>query len=259
MNTINAKHVSLSATWASTAYGNAYFEVERSRLVDGMKQSIGPSTLQIGSMLDESVVVDLDLPYRVKAQLGSQPSAHSTLPADISADPGFLPFAKNTFSTVLLPHVLESHSLPHQVLREAHRVLQAEGYVLITGFNPSSLVGLQRWLRPKSALAGKYYTAGRVKDWLSVLGFEVIESSMFQYGPIISKPRLRSWLHFLESVGERCLPMFGGGYMIVAKKKVMTGTPVGKVRFGQAKQKILGVSAYNGIEKTQSRNDTKSK
>ncbi len=214
-----------------------------------MKQSIGPSTLQIGSMLDESVVVDLDLPLRVKVQLGAQPSAHSSSPADIAADPAFLPFEENSFSTVLLPHVLESHFLPHQVLREAHRVLQAEGYVLITGFSPSSLVGLQRWVRPKSALPGRYYTASRVIDWLHVLGFEVVASSIFQYGPITSRPRVETVLHFLESIGDRWLPMFGGAYMIVAKKKVVSGTPIGNVRFKRQKQKLAGTAtAYSSVE-----------
>jgi hypothetical protein len=166
---INSKQLSRSGTWASTEYGRAFFAAERSPLDAGLRQAIGPSTLQVGSMLDESVITTLELPYLLKVQMGAVPSAHSTCAANLSSDPAFLPFPPESFSTVILPHVLEAHSLPHQVLREAHRVVQDEGYVVITGFNPSSLLGLQRWLRPKSASAGRYYTSGRVIDWLHVL------------------------------------------------------------------------------------------
>ncbi|GAA6139626.1 methyltransferase domain-containing protein [Arenicella sp. 4NH20-0111] len=236
---INSKQLSSSGTWASTHYGRSFFELERSRLESGMRQAIGPSTLQLGSMLDETVVSDLDLPYVLKVQMGPLPSAHSIAEANLAADPAFLPFVPSSFSTVLLPHVLEAHSLPHQVLREVHRVLQAEGYVVITGFNPSSLLGLQRWLRPKSASAGRYYTPGRVIDWLHVLGFDVVASSNFQYAPLTSRPKVRKLVSFFESVGDRWLPMFGGGYMITAKKKESAGTMIGKVRFRKPRPKLV--------------------
>lgn len=243
MSSIDSATTIKNTTWASTDYANAYFAVERSRLQAGLRQSIGPSTLQVGSMLDESIVTELDLPYLLKVQLGVEPSAHSASTADVAADPAFLPFSAETFSTVVLPHVLESHCLPHQVLREAHRVLQSEGYVVITGLSPISLLGLQRWLRPKSTLPGRYYTASRVIDWLHVLGFEVVASSIFQYSALSSKPKVRKMLLFLESVGDRWLPMFGGGYMIAAKKKEVSGTLVGNVRFKSRRPKLATASA----------------
>lgn len=243
MSSIDSKKVIGGGSWASGPYGQAYFAVERAHLDAGLRQAIGPSTLQVGSMLDESVVAALELPFSLKVQMGANPSAHSDLTADIAADPAFLPFAPDSFSTVLLPHVLEAHRLPHQVLREAHRVLQAEGYVVITGFSPSSILGLQRWLRPKSASPGRYYTAGRVIDWLHVLGFEVMASSIFQYAPLSSKPRVRKIIGFFESVGDRWLPMLGGGYMIAAKKKEPSGTLIGRVKFPQRKPKMAAATS----------------
>ena len=241
---MNSKHVNLSNTWASSLHGRAFFEVERPFLIAGLKQSIGPTTLQIGSMLDETVVEELDLPSKFKMQLGATPSDHSMTEADVAADPAFLPFFADSFSTVVLPHVLESHSMPHQVLREAHRVLMGDGYVVITGFSPSSLVGIQRWLRPRSALPGRYYTPKRVIDWLHVLGFDVVASSMFHFSPISSKPKVRKALRFLESVGNRWLPMFGGGYMIVGKKKEFSGTLVSNPKFAKNKPRLVGATAY---------------
>ncbi len=247
---INTKHVHLGGTWASSAHGQSFFAEERTRLEAGLRQAIGPSTLQIGSLLQESIVADLELPYLLKVQMGPQPSAHSVRPAEIAADPAFLPFAPDSFSTVILPHVLEAHSLPHQVLREAHRVLQAEGYVVITGFNPTSLLGLQRWLRPKAAFPGRYYTAGRVIDWLQLLGFEVATSAKFHYAPLSSRPRIKQIFGFMESVGNRWLPMTGGGYMIAAKKKEFSGTPVGRLKYRAKKPKLATPAAVRRVSKS---------
>jgi len=44
-------------------------------------------------------------------------------------------------------------------------------------------------------------------------------------------------MQFLEHVGDRWLPMFGGGYMINAKKKDHGMTLVAKPRFVKSKKK----------------------
>src|SRR3569832_2439994 len=43
-------------------------------------------------------------------------------PGRVQADPMFLPFESQSLDLLLLPHVLEFSSNPHQVLREAERV-----------------------------------------------------------------------------------------------------------------------------------------
>ena len=121
-----------------------------------MRQAIGPKVLQIGSLLEQKIVDDLDLPFIVRATGVEREGA------DLIADPAFLPLQAESFSTVLLPHVLEGNPLPHQVLREAHRVLMHEGYIVITGFNPLSLLGLQNLIYRKAVFNGRYYTVRRV-------------------------------------------------------------------------------------------------
>ncbi|MCK5386086.1 MAG: class I SAM-dependent methyltransferase, partial [Gammaproteobacteria bacterium] len=49
-----------------------------------------------------------------------------------------LPMKSDSIDIVILPHVLDFSAEPHQVLREAERVLIAEGHVVILGFNPWS-------------------------------------------------------------------------------------------------------------------------
>ena len=64
----------------------------------------------------------------------------------IRAAPWALPFASQSVDLVALPHVLEFARNPHQILREAERVLMPGGSLVISGFNPLSLWGMSRRL-----------------------------------------------------------------------------------------------------------------
>jgi SAM-dependent methyltransferase len=194
-------------------------------------------TLQVGKQVDQSVIEALDLPFLVKTSATHDPGSA------LAADAAFLPFSAESFATVILPHVLERHNLPHQVLREAHRVLMSEGHIVVTGFNPVSLMGLQRLLRSRAVARGRYYTVGRVIDWLQLLGFEIVASSMFQYAPLFKNARFQRAFQFLESVGDRWLPVCGGGYMITAKKRDVGTNVIGRVRFQSRKPKLASTAA----------------
>jgi len=228
-----------NADWQRSEYALNLFASERQALQLAMRQALGPSTLQIGGMLDESVVSDCDLPYLLRS---SANMSNVDDVVDLRADPAFLPFAPESFSTVILPHVLEGHKLPHQVLREAHRVLRAEGHLVLSGFNPISLLGMQRWVNAHAVFRGNYYTARRVIDWLQLLGFDVVASSAYQYAPLSKSQRIRRSTHFLESIGDRWLPMTGGGYMITAKKRDVGMTLVGKLKFKKNNRAKLAAS-----------------
>jgi SAM-dependent methyltransferase len=233
----DANSIAVSDSWLSSSYAKRYFDVERPHSSAGLRQSIGPTVLQLGECLPSLVVDDFDLPMLVKT------NDCVDAPSDVVVDPAFLPFTPEVFSTVVLPHVLERHELPHQVLREAHRVLMPEGHIVLTGFNPNSLIGLQRWLRPTAVCAGRYYSVRRVIDWLQLLGFDVVGSSMFHYAPLSRSKRLKNTFQFLESAGDRWLPMTGGGYMISAKKREASATMVGRLRFAAKKSKLVAATA----------------
>lgn len=51
----------------------------------------------------------------------------------------YLPIQSSSMDLVILPHILEFSTNPHQILREVHRILIPEGHVVISGFNPLSL------------------------------------------------------------------------------------------------------------------------
>lgn len=226
-----------NANWHKSEYAQQYYAQERSYLDAGLRQSVGPKVLQIGGLLDQSILDDLELPYLLTAVFEENADSNVVL------DPAFLPFSPDSFSTVVLPHALETQGLHHQILREAHRVLQAEGHLVLTGFNPHSLMGVQRFLRPKAVIAGRYHSVAKVIDWLQLLGFEVVTSSMFQYAPLSKRQGFRTAFNFLETIGGRWLPMTGGGYMISAKKRDVAHTMVGRLRFKKRRTNLIPAAA----------------
>lgn len=239
-------------TWLRSAYGRSYISAEKAHLDRALRQISGPSVLKIGDVIDEQMIIDLDFPQliTVHQQWSKQAMLTQHSSNQVVADPAWLPFDANSLSSVILPHVLESHSLPHQVLREVHRVLRSDGHLILTGFNPVSLLGLQRLIFPRAVCKGNYYSVRRVRDWLQLLGFELVASAMYQYAPLVRNARVRNALGFINSVGDRWLPMTGGGYMISAKKRDAGMRLVGKMRFsgvGRRGRKLVAASVKESV------------
>lgn len=141
---------------------------------------------------------------------------------DLFADPRDLPIASNSVDLVLLPHVLEFDDHPHQILREVHRVLMPEGNVVISSFNPWSLWGFRRLLRRRPGFPwdGRFINLPRMKDWLTLLGLEVVAGQMSCYTPPFRQEKWIERFHFMEAAGDRWWPIAGGVYFLQAVKRV---------------------------------------
>jgi len=140
-----------------------------------------------------------------------------------------LPLQTDSVDVLVLPHILEFSRHPHDVLREADRVLIAEGHVVILGFNPFSFWMLWRlalgW-RGGVPWCGAFRSVNRMRDWLALLGFDVESTQYYFFRPPLQSNGVLRKLALLEKLGRRLWPIFGGGYAIVAKKRVMTLTPI---------------------------------
>lgn len=157
------------------------------------------------------------------------PAAHGQ--AALVLDSVALPFADNSLDLVLLPHTLEASANPHATLREVARVLVPEGRVLIIGFNPASLWGLQQGGRNLAQRMGARYKPfipdvddligyRRLRDWLQLLGLEVQAGQFGGYRPGLQSAKWFNRLHWLEAAGDRWWPYLGGVYFFQAIKRV---------------------------------------
>lgn len=127
----------------------------------------------------------------------------------------------NCIDNLIAPFALEFCQHPHQVLREATRVLDDDGVLILTGFNPySPAVASGFFLRHKKPFpwCGRYFSLVRVKDWLELLGFEVLESEFY----------VSHFLHHSEHRGSdwstkvsKSVPGVRAAYFIVARKQTL--------------------------------------
>lgn len=134
-----------------------------------------------------------------------------------------LPIASQSVDLVILPHVLEFHPEPHQILREVERILMPEGQLFILGFNPISLWGLRRCLPEEQKdfpWNGHYLSVLRLRDWLKLLNFELDRGAFGAYAPPCrSEKWLRRW-QFMELAGDRWWGFAGSVYMLRAIKRI---------------------------------------
>ena len=141
--------------------------------------------------------------------------------AGVLCDPAALPFDSKSLDLLILPHGLDFTNHPHQVLREAERVLLPEARLIITGFNPASLWGLRRLLQGQedSPWSGNFVSLPRIRDWLKLLELEHEATSFMAYSPPLSrKDWLQRW-QFMECTGAKWWPLAAGVYGIEAVKR----------------------------------------
>jgi len=133
-----------------------------------------------------------------------------------------LPFDCASLDLVLIPHVLEFSEHPHQILREVERVLMPEGSLVISGFNPRSLWGMRRALGSRQCYpwSGHFISLPRIKDWLALLGFEVVGGRFAAYAPPFHKTKWLERYAFMEAAGDRWWAVSGGVYFLHAIKRV---------------------------------------
>jgi len=211
--------------WFRRPLGRSLLLLEQAQLHPLLSRLYGPVALQVGA----SGEVDLLENSAAAVRIVIDPLVTAVAPASpVRAEPASLPFLGKSIHTVVLPHVLEFCADPHQVLREVDRILMPEGHVVIVGFNPISLWGLSKLLLRRQPMPwrGRFFSLHRIKDWLSLLGFEHCGGTMLQYLPPVSRARLRRRLGFLEQAGNRWWPMLGAVYIVVAKKREFGITPL---------------------------------
>lgn len=183
-------------------------------------------------------LLTVDPPYPQEALRSSRISHQAALSrlacdgaslCDLGGDGEALPVRSDSVDAILLPHSLEVTQDPHQVLREVDRCLVPEGHVVILGFNPLGwwgAWGLAVRRRRPIPWRLRFIAMNRVKDWLSLLGFDTLYTAHLFHRPPLQSVSSLQRLAFLDNLGRLQTLLLAGGYCLVARKRVATLTPI---------------------------------
>ena len=200
---------------------------EREKIAGILSDLIGYHITQIGHF--DGGMLDSACRIRNKIELHLEEDGLQDCGCGVLANAVSLPFAAHSIDVVVIPHVLEFAPDPDAALKEIDRVLIDDGLLVIAGFNPWSLWGLWRLhpvLRNRPPWNGRFHGTARLKHWLSMLDFELLEVDRFLYRPPFGqRSRMKRWL-FLEKLGKLCWPYLGAAYIMLARKRRIPVTPV---------------------------------
>src|SRR3569832_2047567 len=165
--------------WWSGSLGRALLGAESELLGEALEDVFGWELLQVGAWGDTR---ELLAGSRTRRQtIVAAPGFPSG--ADIIGRPSQLPVSSDSADAVLLPHTLEFASDPYAIVREVDRVLTGEGQLLVLGFAPWSPWGLRARVCRVGVPPGmrRVLSENRVRDWLVLLGYDVVASRHYLF------------------------------------------------------------------------------
>lgn len=212
--------------WCSGALGQRLAEAEQQVLDEVLGDIFGYHLVVVDPSCQSESLAASRIIHRVVLTVSDD---GLSMPAGLLGAAERLPLQSDSIDALLLPHVLEHATDVHQVLREVDRCLVPEGHVIILGFNPFGWWGLRRLLfgwRGQVPWSLRFISLPRVKDWLSLLGFDAVHTRYFFPHP--------PWQVGCEGSGDALLrrlhrshwPLLAGVWILVARKRVATLTPI---------------------------------
>ncbi|QTF07413.1 class I SAM-dependent methyltransferase [Brenneria izadpanahii] len=199
--------VLVPASWNDISWGGYYRESLEQALLPWWPKLFGFHLLKIGPLSAEISITDCPISHQVNVAPDGER-------VQVIADPHHLPFAEKSVDACLLAQTLSYSADPHRILREVDRVLIDDGWLILSSFNPVSLLGIAKLipgLNKRQPYCSRMFTQMRIIDWLSLLNYEVMHHASLQVTPWRkNKGKLNK--HF---------PVFGCLSLIVARKRTI--------------------------------------
>lgn len=207
--------IAAPSNWQALPSGQwAKREIER-ELLSASETCFGYHLVKLGNLSSDINLSGCKINHQVGQYGNTRPGA------DIVAKSTSLPYREKSIDAFLLVHELDFSHDPHQIMREIDRCLIPNGHVIIVGYNPFSLAGLARFLglgRKTSLKDARFFSRGRVSDWLGLLGYQVVDKNSFAFSELVfnrSLSKSHRWQRFLK----KYFSFFGSFYVIVGKKR----------------------------------------
>ncbi|WP_045049403.1 methyltransferase domain-containing protein [Rouxiella chamberiensis] len=209
------KKLVVPSSWDDIPRGDYYRAALERQLQPWWGKLYGFHLLKVGNLSAEINSEACPISHQVNVA----PEGHNL---QVLGDPYYLPFEQKSVDACLLCHTLNYATDPHRILREVDRVLIDDGWLVVGGFTPLSVLGLGKcvpFLRRRQPYASRMFSQTRLIDWLSLLNYEVMFKSRFQVLP---------WhRHGGRLLGDH-LPALGCMTVIVARKRTLPLLPTAK-------------------------------
>lgn len=230
-------HLTASSQWEQLPWGLRSKLALEQELRPWLSKVFGFHLLKIGNLSAAINTEECAISHQVNiAQQGDN--------LQVQGSPLSLPFTEKSVDACLLAHTLNWCSDPHRLLREADRVLIDDGWLIISSYNPVSVLGagkLVPFLRKHPPFNSRMFSTIRLLDWLSLLNFEVIYHRGFQVLP---------WHKLGGKMLSTHLPALGTMQIIVARKRTLPLT-LNPLKTRQKKKQIhSAVGATKQCQKT---------
>lgn len=212
-------------------YPKNWFELSQGEIARiELEKALGPITERIfGYYLVKmgSLSSQVNLPKcQVRHQYAIAPHANKN--NHLCGESAKLPFQNNSVDAFVLLGELDFAQDPHQIVREIDRSITSDGRVIIAGFNPFSLAGVMKYLpinRKNILHQGRFFTSARIKDWLQLLDFEIVQHENLLYSSLFMRNSFGSDSR-IQKLCKRYLPWFSSMYIIVARKREIPLSPI---------------------------------
>lgn len=217
------KKFHMPVSWSDIPFGEQYRQALQYHLRPWWPKMFGFHLLKLGHLSAEIHTDECMIAHQFCAG-NDDPRFH------VLAEPLSLPFANKSIDACLLSHMLAYSNDPHRILREADRVLIDDGWLIISGFNPLSFIGMGKMipiLRKQQPYCSRLFPSLRVYDWLSLLNYDVLYHRNCQAFP---------W-HGPENWLNKHIAGVGALNVIVARKRTYPLTPT-SLKFKQPKMQI---------------------
>ncbi|MTD40919.1 methyltransferase domain-containing protein [Erwinia sp. CPCC 100877] len=195
--------------WAELPWGEYYRDALEQRLQPWLAKMFGFHLIKVGNLSAEIATDACAISHQINLALQGRN-------LQVMADPLHLPFASDSVDACLLAHTLSWCQDPHRLLREVDRILIDDGWLILSSFNPISLVGLRKLApfqrRRVAPWNSRMFPLARQLDWLSLLNFEVLHQGCFQVLP---------WSRQGGKILSTHLPALGCLQLIVARKRTI--------------------------------------
>jgi SAM-dependent methyltransferase len=208
--------------WIAGRLGHRIQVEERRVARRELRRLFGQVVVQVGGTAGFPLIADSLAPVRFHVVFGGDLPRVSHCPVIIAED-NLLPFPTDSVDILVLQHSLDISAHPHQVLREAERVLRPGGRLLLFGFNPASSWGVRRMLStPLDSLLpwhARFMRRSQIEDWCRLLNLAPELSRYAVYSLPIAKKGIRKLFKNLEHRMARNEWPVGAVYCLRAKKE----------------------------------------